>query len=155
MDVGAVDDALRLLRRGSQLAQKLKAFFDLHGTTSTRFMAMIVIDLAAEQEGVLPGDLAARLDVSRTVATEAINALVRRGLLASASTGGARARRVRLTCHGRAVLAAQLPDYLSLMADFMHRDPRRFGERNPGFSGTKENRGCVCIQCGLPMHPSG
>jgi len=122
IDVCAVDEAFRLLRHGSQLVHTLKTFFDCHGMTSTRFMVMIVIDLAAEQGGLLPGEVAARLDVSRTVATEAINALVRRGLLTSAPRGGVRSRSVTLTSDGQVVLGEQLPKYLSLIADFMRRN---------------------------------
>lgn len=121
MDVGAVDAAFRLLRHGSQLEHRLKTFFDFHDVTSTRFMAMIVIDLAAEQAGALPGDVAAQLGVSRTVATKAINALVRRGLLASVAREDVRSRSVTLTTYGQRLLDEQLPEYFSLIADFMHR----------------------------------
>lgn len=111
-----------MLRQCSHLGRALKRFFDFHGTTSTRFMAMIVIDLAAEQGGVLPGDVAGQLDVSQSVATEAINALVRRGLLATVSLDNTRSRKVALTTSGQKMLAEQLVEYFSLMANFMHRN---------------------------------
>ncbi len=124
MNAGTVDDALRLLRRASLLMRELEAFFASHGMSQTRFLVMIVIDREPEQDGLLPSEVAARLDVSRPVATDTIKALVQAGLLTSvrASDDG-RARRVSLTARGREALAGLLPGYFELIAAFMSREP--------------------------------
>lgn len=125
MDAGAVDAALRLLRRGSLLMRELEAYFATHGSSQTRFLAMIVIDREPEQAGLLPSEIADRLDVSRPVVTDTIKALERAGLLGSirAAEDG-RAKRVTLTLEGRAALVDLLPGYFALIADFMARDAR-------------------------------
>ena len=125
MDVGAVDGALRLLRRASLLMRELEAHFAARGTSQTRFLTMIVIDREPEQFGLLPSEIADRLDVSRPVVTDTIKALERAGMLRSARTAeDGRAKRVSLTLEGRASLADLLPGYFALIADFMARDER-------------------------------
>jgi DNA-binding MarR family transcriptional regulator len=123
MDVDAVDAALRLLRRASLLMRELEAYFAARGTSQTRFLAMIMIDREPDQAGLLPSEIAGRLDVSRPVVTDTIKALERAGLLGSTRDGvDARAKRVSLTAEGRAALADLLPGYFKLIADFMARD---------------------------------
>ncbi|WP_267435680.1 MarR family transcriptional regulator [Sphingomonas sp. GM_Shp_1] len=119
MDADAVDDAFRLLRRGSQLMRELKAFYALHGMSSTQFMTMIVVDCQPERSGVVPSELAVDLDVTRPVASITIDALVRRGLLTSICSKDSRFKRVSLSPRGRVELANKLPDYFALIANFM------------------------------------
>lgn len=123
MDADAVDAALRLLRRASLLMRELEAYFATHGTSQTRFLTMIVIDREPEQVGLLPSEIADRLDVSRPVVTDTIKALERAGLLGTnrAAEDG-RAKRVSLTMEGRSALANLLPGYFALIADFMARE---------------------------------
>ncbi len=123
MDVGTVDAALRLLRRASLLMRELEAYFAARGTSQTRFLAMMMIDREPDQAGLLPSEIADRLDVSRPVVTDTIKALERAGLLASSRAAeDGRAKRVRLTPEGRAMLADLLPGYYALIAEFMARD---------------------------------
>lgn len=123
MDVQAVDAALRLLRHGSLLMRELEAYFAAHGLSQTRFLTMIVIDREPERKGLLPSEVAARLDVSRPVVTDTIKALERAGLLQSTQNAeDGRTKRIRLTADGRVVLANLLPGYFALIADFMARD---------------------------------
>lgn len=125
MNAAAVGDALRLLRRASLLMRELEVFFAAKGLSQTRFLVMVVIDREPEQGGLLPSEVAARLDVSRPVATETIKALVRDGLLTSVRMAeDGRVRRVSLTPHGSEALANLLPGYFALIADFMSRNQR-------------------------------
>lgn len=123
MDTDAVDTALRLLRRASLLMRELEAYFTSRGISQTRFLTMIVIDRQPEQAGLLPSEIADRLDISRPVVTDTIKALARAGLLVSARAAeDGRAKRVSLTAEGRAALADLLPGYFTLIAEFMARD---------------------------------
>lgn len=123
MDVGTFDAALRLLRRASLLMRELEAYFAARGTSQTRFLAMMMIDREPDRAGLLPSGIADRLDVSRPVVTDTVKALELAGLLASGRDAeDGRAKRVSLTPEGRAMLAALLPGYFALIADFMARD---------------------------------
>lgn len=123
MHVGAVDAALRLLRRASILMRELEAYFAARGSSQTRFLTMIVIDREMEQAGLLPSEIADRLDISRPVVTDTIKALERASLLGSSRDAeDGRAKRVSLTLEGRAALADLLPGYFALIANFMARD---------------------------------
>lgn len=122
MDMSAVDGALRLLRRGSLLMRELEAYFVLHGLSQTRFLILIVIDRGPEQKGLLPSEIADKLDVSRPVVTDTIKAMERAGLLSSIrSAEDGRAKRVLLTAKGSAILAELLPGYFNLISAFMIR----------------------------------
>lgn len=123
MDAQAVDDALRLLRRGSLLMRELEAYFTVHRLSQTRFLTMIVIDREPEQKGLLPSEIADRLDISRPVVTDTIKALAHVGLLSSVqAVEDGRAKRIFLTSDGHAALANLLPGYFALIADFMARE---------------------------------
>lgn len=123
MDAGAVGEALRLLRRGSLLIRALEAYFAAHKLSQTRFLVLIVIDREPGQGGLMGSEIADRLDISRPVVTEIVKALAQAGLLASAPVpGDGRAKRITLTPEGHAVLAALLPGYFALIADFMARE---------------------------------
>jgi DNA-binding MarR family transcriptional regulator len=125
LDVDAVDSALRLLRRASLLIRELEAYFADRGTSQTRFLTMIVIDRELNQAGLLPSEIACRLDISRPVVTETIKALERGDLLYSCrEAGDGRAKRMSLTKEGRAVLDNLLPGYFALIADFMAKNPQ-------------------------------
>lgn len=122
MDIRAVDGALRLLRRGSLLMRELEAYFALHGLSQTRFLILIVIDREGVQKGLLPSEIADKLDVSRPVVTDTIKAMERASLLESIrSVHDGRAKRVLLTPNGGAVLAELLPGYFTLIDVFMSR----------------------------------
>jgi DNA-binding MarR family transcriptional regulator len=122
MDIRAVDGALRLLRRGSLLMRELEAYFALHGLSQTRFLILIVIDREAAQKGLLPSEIADKLDVSRPVVTDTIKAMERASLLKCIqSVEDGRAKRVLLTSDGGMVLAELLPGYFSLIDTFMSR----------------------------------
>lgn len=123
MDVGAVDAALRLLRRASLLIRELEAYFAARGTSQTRFLVMMMIDREPGRPGLLPSEIADRLDVSRPVVTDTIKALERAVLLTSnPDAEDGRAKRVSLTSEGRAMLTDLLPGYFELIADFMARE---------------------------------
>jgi len=123
MNAEAVGEALRLLRRGSLLLRALEAYFTAHKLSQTRFLVLIVIDREPGQEGLLASAIADRLDISRPVVTETVKAMTQAGLLGSAPVpGDGRAKRITLTPAGQAVLAALLPGYFALIADFMVRE---------------------------------
>lgn len=127
MDVNAVQGALELLRRGSLLMRELEAYFSTHSLSQTRFLTMIVIDREPGQTGMLPSEIADRLDVSRPVVTDTIKALERASLLRSTRTDDdRRAKRLFLTVEGRRVLADLLPGYFLLIARFMAQDAGMF-----------------------------
>jgi DNA-binding MarR family transcriptional regulator len=119
MELGAVEDALQLLRRGSLLMRELEGYFAAHGLSQTRFLVMIVIDREPERDGLLPSEIADRLDVSRPVVTETIRTLEKAGLLSIRGARDGRTKQVRLTSEGRAVLTELLPGYFARMAAFM------------------------------------
>lgn len=122
MDMSAVDGALRLLRRGSLLMRELEAYFALHGLSQTRFLILIVIDRESAEEGLLPSEIADKLDISRPVVTDTIKAMERASLLKSIrSADDGRAKRVLLTPDGGTVLADLLPGYFRLINAFMSR----------------------------------
>lgn len=123
MDIDAVDSALLLLRRASLLTRQLEAYFTARGTSQTRFLTMIVIDREPEQAGLLPSEIAERLDVSRPVVTNTVKALERAGLLGSSRDAeDGRAKRVSLTMEGRDALTDLLPGYFALFDGLMSRD---------------------------------
>ena len=123
MDADAVDAALRLLKRASLLMRELEAYFAARGTSQTQFLTLMVIDREPEQVGLLPSEIANRLDVSRPVVTDTIKALERAGWLdTNRAAEDGRAKRVSLTIEGRAGLADLLPGYFALIAHFMARD---------------------------------
>ncbi len=122
LDIRAVDSALRLLRRGSLLMRELEAYFAIHGLSQTRFLILIVIDREGAQKGLLPSEIADKLDVSRPVVTDTIKAMERASLLESIrSVDDGRAKRILLTPDGSAVLAELLPGYFTLIGAFMSR----------------------------------
>jgi len=122
MDIRAVDEALRLLRRGSLLMRELEAYFALYGLSQTRFLILIVIDRETAKKGLLPSEIANKLDVSRPVVTDTIKSMERACLLKSIqSVDDGRAKRVLLTPEGTAALAELLPGYFSLIDAFMTR----------------------------------
>ncbi|WP_240500146.1 MarR family transcriptional regulator [Sphingomonas montana] len=122
MNPQAVGEALRLLRRGSLLMRELEAYFSAHALSQTRFLTMILIDREPARDGLFPSEIADRLDISRPVVTDTIKSLERAGLLHSIrDISDRRAKKVRLTPDGRAALAAVLPGYFALIADFMDR----------------------------------
>lgn len=123
MDIDTVDSALRLLRRSSLLMRELEAYFAGHGLSQTRFLTMMVVDREPGRAGLLPSEIADRLDVSRPVVTGTIKALEREGLLDSVRVAeDGRAKRMALTPAGHAALSSILPGYFSLIAEFMAKD---------------------------------
>jgi DNA-binding MarR family transcriptional regulator len=123
MDIDAMEAALQLLRRASLLMRELEAYFAARGSSQTRFLTMMVIDREPEKWALRPSEIADRLDVSRQVITDTINALVQRGLLSSSrAAGDGRIKCVSLTCDGKKMLADMLPGYFALIKDFMTRD---------------------------------
>ena len=120
MQVEAVEEALALLRRASLLMRELEAYFAGHHLSQTRFLTLIVIHREPGTAGLLPSEIAERLDVSRPVVTETIKALIAAGLLRSVpSDHDRRAKRLFLTGEGEAVLDALLPGYFALISRFM------------------------------------
>jgi DNA-binding MarR family transcriptional regulator len=123
MNVNAVDEALRLLRRASLLLRELEANFASHGLSQTRFLIMIVLDRESERPGLLPSELADKLDISRPVVTDTVHAMKAAGLLTSAAVAGdGRAKLLSLTASGRARLDAVLPGYYAIISAFMDRE---------------------------------
>ncbi|MER2268762.1 MarR family winged helix-turn-helix transcriptional regulator [Methylobacterium oxalidis] len=125
METRDVAEALHLLRRASLLMRELEAYFAAHSLSQTRFLTLIVIDRELERDGLLPSEIADRLDVSRPVVTDTIRTLVKAGLLSVEGARDGRTKRVVLTLEGRAALARLLPGYFRLISGFMTRSAHR------------------------------
>ncbi|MEE4208255.1 MAG: MarR family transcriptional regulator [Parvularcula sp.] len=124
LDVGAVEDALRLMRRASLMVRRLDAYFAEHGLSQLRFLVLIVIDREPERDALGLSEIVHRLDVSKPVVTRTIARLADDGLIAvEADSGDARSKRVRLTQKGRAKLAEVLPDYFVLLSALGRAQP--------------------------------
>ncbi|MEL6267225.1 MAG: MarR family transcriptional regulator [Pseudomonadota bacterium] len=129
MDAPTVAEALGRLRWASLLMRDLEAYFAAHGLGQTQFLILIVIDREPERTSLAPSEIAARLDVSRPIVSNATRRLVERGLLAPAGTPAApgrarpdaRVRPLALTTGGRARLDALLPGYFRLIGEHMAR----------------------------------
>ncbi len=121
MDVPCVAAALELLRSASVLLRRLEAYFATHGLSQTRFLILILIDREPEAGGLTATDLAARLDVSKPVVSNTVQALLHEGLLEAAPhERDLRSRRFRLAPAGKARLDALLPGYYELLQQHMH-----------------------------------
>ncbi|MDP9423394.1 MAG: MarR family transcriptional regulator [Pseudomonadota bacterium] len=122
MDVDAVEKALSMLRNASLLLRELEAYFASHGLSQSRFLTLIVIDREPKRKGLLPSEIADRLDISRPVVTDTVRALKRGGLLETAKVEhDGRAKLICLTAAGRERLQALLPGYYGIISRFMSK----------------------------------
>lgn len=120
MEVDAVEKALVMLRNASLLLRELEAYFATHWLSQTRFLILIVIDREPERDGLLPSEIADRLDISRPVVSDTVKALQMDGLLEAAKVErDGRAKLICLTSAGRARLEQLLPGYYEIIGRFM------------------------------------
>lgn len=120
MNVSAVESALRLLRQASLLLRELDAYFVTHDLSQLRFLVLVVLDRESDRDGLMASEIAARLDVSRPVATRTLQTLASAGLLqVDTHVDDGRAKQVRLTSAGRRKLGALLPGYYRVIEVFM------------------------------------
>lgn len=120
MNVSAVESALRLLRQASLLLRELDAYFVTHDLSQLRFLVLVVLDRESDRDGLMASEIAARLDVSRPVATRTLQTLASAGLLqVDTHVDDGRAKQVRLTSTGRRKLGALLPGYYRVIEVFM------------------------------------
>lgn len=116
MEPEAVGSALARLRWASLLVRDLERYFAEHGLSQTQFLILIVIDREPERDSLAPSEIAARLDISRPIVTNAIKRLIAAGRLVEAPrVADGRAKPIALTPAGRAALDALLPGYFALI----------------------------------------
>jgi DNA-binding MarR family transcriptional regulator len=120
MKIDMVETALLLLRQASLLLRELDAYFAKHNLSQLRFFVLIVLDRELENSGLMPSEMAARIDVSRPVMTRTLQTLSDDGLLDFGEHGeDGRAKLIRLTAKGKRILHKVLPGYYRVIEDFM------------------------------------
>ena len=120
MKIDMVETALLLLRQASLLLRELDAYFAKHNLSQLRFFVLIVLDRELESSGLMPSEMAARIDVSRPVMTRTLQTLSDDGLLDFGEHGeDGRAKLIRLTAKGRRILHKVLPGYYRVIENFM------------------------------------
>ena len=114
--VDSVSEALIVMRRGSLLVREVDRYFESDGFSQLRFLVLIVIDREPERDWLTPGDLAARIDVSKPVLARTIAMLIDAGLLQSTpAPDDARCKQLRLTKVGQERLIGLLPGYFKIL----------------------------------------
>ena len=120
MKIDMVETALLLLRQASLLLRELDAYFAKQNLSQLRFFVLIVLDRELDNSGLMPSEMAARIDVSRPVMTRTLQTLSDDGLLDFGEHGeDGRAKLIRLTAKGRRSLHKVLPGYYRVIEDFM------------------------------------
>ncbi|MGB3223648.1 MAG: MarR family transcriptional regulator [Desulforhopalus sp.] len=120
MYVEEVEAALNLLRRASVLLRLIEAYFTEHGLSQTRFLILVVLDRELEHDGLQAKGIADKLDISRPIITNTLKSMKEDGLLTiRAHAEDGRAKCIMLTDLGREKLYAVLPEYYSIIHDFM------------------------------------
>ncbi|MFZ6744500.1 MarR family winged helix-turn-helix transcriptional regulator [Undibacterium sp. JH2W] len=120
MKIDTVEAALHMLRQASLLMRELDAYFASHDLSQLRFLILIVLDREVERKGLMPSEVAARLDVSRPVMTRTLQTLATDGLLEFMDGDtDARVKLLRLTAQGKASLYKVLPCYYAQIENFM------------------------------------
>ncbi|QGY39043.1 MarR family transcriptional regulator [Pseudodesulfovibrio cashew] len=123
MQVDAVEKALILMQRGSQLIRRIDDYFARHDFSQLRYLILIVIDREPDREELSVTELAARLDVSKPVMTRTLKGLAEAGFVEiSANEHDRRAKRVALTRAGKDKLQAILPGFYETIQDFMSKE---------------------------------
>jgi DNA-binding MarR family transcriptional regulator len=120
MRIDTVESALRLLRKASLLLRILDAYFAKHNLSQLRFLILIVLDREIDRDGLMASEIAARLDVSRSVMTRTLKTLLDDELLdCDEHDADGRAKIIRLTLKGRLALHEVLPGYYREIEQFM------------------------------------
>ena len=122
LNVEEVGSALRLLRRASVLLRRIEAYFARQSLSQTRFLILAVLDREGDG-GLLAKEIAEKLDVSRPIVTNTLKSMKGDALLnIRPHTEDGRAKWITLTDAGREKLYAVLPDYYSIIHDFMSHE---------------------------------
>ena len=120
MDVGAVEDALSMMRRASVLIRSLESYFKSHELSLLRFLILMVIDREPNRTHLSLGEIRNRVDVSKPVMTRTIKKLFKDGLiLVVQDSEDKRSKFVALSNQGTAKLESVLPKYFALITRFM------------------------------------
>lgn len=120
LNVDDVGDGLKLLRQASILLRSLEAYFDTHKLSQTRFLILVVLEREGEKGGLLAKDIANKLDISRSIVTNTLKSMKKDGFLKShPHLDDGRARWITLTDVGHEKLYSVLPDYYSIIHNFM------------------------------------
>ncbi|WP_298159917.1 MarR family transcriptional regulator, partial [Ferrovum sp.] len=83
----------------------LDAYFAKHNLSQLRFLILIVLDREIDRDGLMASEIAARLDVSRSVMTRTLKTLLDDELLdCDEHDADGRAKIIRLTLKGRLAL---------------------------------------------------
>lgn len=123
MNVEEVEAALNLLRRASVLLRLIESYFAEHDLSQTRFLILVVLDRELEHDGLQAKEIADKLDISRPIVTNTLKSMKEEGLLTiCAHAEDGRAKWIMLTDLGREKLYAVLPEYYSIIHNFMNRD---------------------------------
>ena len=119
LDPDAILARLEELRRASLRLRRIEAFLAGHGLSQTQFLVIMVIVREPDRTELTPGEIAARLDVSRPVLSKALATMERGGLIArGVDKDDARRAGIAPTETGRARFDALLPAYFeALMAE--------------------------------------
>ena len=117
---GAVAEALSMMRRASLLIRRLESYFVEHGLSQLRFLFLIVIDRESDRDTLTVGEITERLDVAGPVVARTLRVLEADGFVtAEKDETDGRAKQVRLTAKGHAMLERLLPGYFAVIADEM------------------------------------
>lgn len=122
MNVDDVGAGLTLLRCASVLLRRIEAYFVSHKLSQTRFLVLVVLDREERNGGLLAKEVAGKLDISRPIVTNTLKSMKGDGLIniiPHAKDG--RAKWITLTDIGREKLYAVLPEYYSIIHDFMNQ----------------------------------
>jgi len=127
MKIDDVEAALKLLRRASVLLRAIETYFAKHGISQTRFLILVVLDREGRDGGLQAKEIADKLDISRPIVTNTLKSMKKDGLLnVSSHTEDGRAKWITLTDIGRDKLNCVLPEYYSIIHNFMNRETDEF-----------------------------
>lgn len=123
LNVDDVDAGLKLLRRASILLRLLEAYFDTHKLSQTRFLILVVLERKGERGGLLAKDIANKLDISRPIVTNTLKSMKENSFLKICPhLKDGRAKWITLTDAGREKLYNVLPEYYSIIHNFMSQE---------------------------------
>ncbi len=120
MSVDHVGAGLKLLRHASILLRRIETYFAGHKLSQTRFLILVVLDREGKGGGLLAKEIAGKLDISRPIVTNTLKSMKEMGLLTICPhADDGRAKWITLTEAGREKLGTVLPDYYSIIHNFM------------------------------------
>lgn len=120
LDAGAVEATLVLLRVASDVLEGLSAYYARHGTSQGRYLVMMLLDRPCVPNGMLPSEIADKLNVTRATVTGLLDGLEKEDLISrQMHPEDRRAFCIELTDKGRKFLADILPEHYRRIAGLM------------------------------------